>query len=206
MTPPGPIQAFTDRFGKGDRPWIVLGKGPSFARWADLPGREAYFTLGLNHVVLQTPLDVWHVTDLHTFQEIAPAVTRRPPFTWLVLPWRPHVAYRPGKRTLAELVLRDRLLFALRDRLLTYRSSLDRRSPGPGPRVEVRLFSGVAAVSLLATAGVKTIHSLGIDGGAGYSAGFARGRLLANGRPSFDGQDALIRSICRRRNATYAKR
>ena len=57
-----------------------------------------------------------------------------------------------------------------------------------GPVVRVRGFSGVAAVNLLANAGVKEVFTLGVDGGTKYSSKFDKSTLLANGRESFDCQ------------------
>jgi hypothetical protein len=36
-----------------DRPWLILGKGPTFAKLASF-GPHGYSTLGLNHVVRET--------------------------------------------------------------------------------------------------------------------------------------------------------
>jgi hypothetical protein len=65
--------------------------------------------------------------------------------------------------------------------------------------VRVKFFSAVAAVNLLAQAGVRTIRSLGLDGGAAYSDEFIDLKdktLLANSRSSFDRQfEEIARTI-----------
>jgi hypothetical protein len=65
--------------------------------------------------------------------------------------------------------------------------------------VRVKFFSAVAALNLLTEAGVRTIRSLGIDGGATYSQEFTDLKdktLLANRRTSFDRQfEEIARTI-----------
>ncbi|MBA3846057.1 MAG: hypothetical protein H0X45_05370 [Planctomycetes bacterium] len=75
------------------------------------------------------------------------------------------------------------------------------------PIVPVRYFSGEAALGLLATAGVRNVRSLGIDGGTSYSATFTDlddKTLLANGRSSFDRQFEEFPKIIMRTGVDYA--
>jgi hypothetical protein len=78
-------------------------------------------------------------------------------------------------------------------RLLWYNLSTARRRQqrDGSPVVGVRYFSVEAALNLLAIAGAREIRTLGIDGGASYSARFRDlndTTLLANSRSSFDEQ------------------
>lgn len=119
----------------------------------------------------------------------------------VVLPWFPHVLNRPGPHHLAALAETHPLLRRLNEqgRLLWYNHSKARQLNGDSPVVRVRFFSAVAAVNLLAQAGVRQIRSLGIDGGATYSQEFDDLRdktLLANSRSSFDRQfEEIARTI-----------
>ena len=64
--------------------------------------------------------------------------------------------------------------------------------------VKVRYFSADAALNLLATAGAKTVRSLGVDGGQTYSQDFNDLKdktLLANGRSTFNKQFEAIAAI-----------
>jgi len=121
----------------------------------------------------------------------------------VVLPWYPHVANAPGARPLPDLLGTHSILrrLAAERRLLWYDLRTAPRRHGPGPVVDASFFSAEAAVSLLALAGVRRVRSLGVDGGAGYSADFedlADRTLLANGQPGFDLQfQGIARTILR---------
>src|SRR5688500_7100248 len=83
-----------------DHPWIILGKGPSFALRAtyDL---AAYHALSLNHAVRELPVVVAHAIDLDVVTACADVIPANARF--LVLPFVPHVNNRPGDRTLDTL-------------------------------------------------------------------------------------------------------
>jgi hypothetical protein len=169
----------------------VLGKGPSFSK-RDQYDLDDYCLLSLNHVVRELPVDVAHVVDLdvildcpQTFYDNAKTV---------VLPWVPHVNNKPGKKTLEQLlddvpVLRD---LDNEGRLLCYNLSTEKSRRYEGiPVIQVRYFSAEAAIRLLATEGAPVIRTLGVDGGASYSAQFSdltEETLLSNRRFSFDMQ------------------
>jgi hypothetical protein len=176
------------------RPWLILGKGPSFARRArfDL---SVYDLLSLNHAVREQPVRLAHLIDLDVVNACGAALLSHA--RHVVLPWYPHVRNAPGTRSLDELVRDHALLrrLAQEGRLLWYDLSIAPRRHGPGPVVQATYFSAEAAVSMLALAGVRQVRSLGVDGGAGYSTQFedlAQDTLLANGQPAFDLQFAGI--------------
>ena len=189
------------------RPWVVLGKGPSFDRWASIKDNNKHrISLGLNHVINHTPVDYWHVTDLDVLEACVGAFESGD--SVLVMPWRPHVNFRVGKQSLADLLETHSIIKKAHktQRLLTYRSSLDRQAPvGPGPKIEVRLFSGVSASSLLIKAGVRDLATLGIDEGVGYGKCFSMSTHLANGRKDFGGQLHLIQGMCRKKKVKWVK-
>lgn len=206
------------------RPWLILGKGPSFDRRLSLPLGD-FNLLGLNHVCRVQPVLLTHVTDLDVLAQCHKELAANSEY--LVMPRYPHVSCKPGKRSLAELVLRDPVVcdFERRGRLLCYNSDRARGRPhGPGPVVRVRLFSAVAAFNLLGCAladvfsrpapgpgkesaplpcampgdlRAQLIYTLGVDGGRRYAAPFDLSTKLLNGRPSFDGQDREIEAACK---------
>ncbi|HEX6107228.1 MAG TPA: hypothetical protein VFZ26_16700 [Gemmatimonadales bacterium] len=189
-----------ERERRVDRPWLILGKGPTFALRTrfDLSGFEL---LSLNHAVREQPVLLAHMIDLDVVDACGQTLLAQA--RHVVLPWYPHVGNAPGPRSLAELVPNHPLLRRLagEGRLLWYDLSTTPRRHGPGPVVQATYFSAEAAVSLLAQAGVRRVRSLGVDGGVVYSDEFAdlHGRtLLANGQPAFDLQfQGIARTILR---------
>ena len=197
------MQHFFDWFRhheQSDQPWLILGKGPTFAL-RDRYDLARYRLLSLNHAVREQAVRLAHVIDLDVVDACSEALRRHADY--VVLPWYPHVDNGPGARPLGELVQGHPVLRTLADegRLLWYDLSTAPRRQSPGPVVEATYFSAEAAVSLLALAGVRQVRSLGIDGGATYSADFddlRRRTLLANGQPGFDLQfRGIARTILR---------
>ena len=169
-------------------PWLILGKGPTFALRTrfDLRG---YRLLALNHAVREQAVDLAHLIDLDIVRDCGDALEGGA--ERVVIPWYPHVDNQPGRRPLSEIIPHSAVLQRLHQggRLLWYDLSTGPRRHGNGPVVQATYFSAEAAVSLLSLAGVRRVRSLGVDGGATYSADFddlARRTLLANGQPAFD--------------------
>ncbi|MFO0390723.1 MAG: hypothetical protein ACK548_02590, partial [Planctomycetota bacterium] len=71
-----------------DKPWLLVGKGPTFARRGEFD-LDAYHCIGLNHVVRELPVDVAHVIDVDVLPAIADALPRNA--QWLLMPRHPHV-------------------------------------------------------------------------------------------------------------------
>ncbi len=184
-----------------ERPWLLLGKGPTFARRGefDLAG---FHCVGLNHVVREVPVAIAHMIDIDVVAACAEALPRNA--QWLVMPRHPHVGNKPEPTRPLESffashpVLRD---FAERGRLVWY-DLQNKTCPkhGTAAPLQVRFFSSEAALQLIARLGGKTVRTLGIDGGRSYSGAFQdlnRDTLLANGQPSFDLQFREIDRIVR---------
>jgi len=181
-----------------NKPWLILGKGPSFSKRNQFD-LTAYSTLSLNHAVRELPVTVAHMIDYNVVDGCGEALLANA--RYVLLPWVPHIDNVPGSETLAELARRHQILRRLDEqgRLLYYNLSTARKRNREGPVVRVRYFSADAAVNLLATAGVRKVRSLGIDGGITYSGEFDDLKdktLLANTRDSFDKQfQEIARSI-----------
>lgn len=121
--------------------------------------------MSLNHVVREQAVIVAHMIDYDVVDACGESILNNAQF--LVLPWVPHINNRPGRHNLAELAQIHPLLRRMNEqgRLLWYNHSKARQRHGDSPVVRVKFFSAVAAVNLLAQAGVRTIRSLGVDGG-----------------------------------------
>lgn len=170
------------------RPWLMLGKGPSFEKRSQYD-LSAFATLSLNHVVREGPVDIAHMIDIEVIAPCAEAIEKNAGV--LVMPWIPHTGNLLGQKTLEQWVREIPTLQRLdaQGRLLWYDLSTSKQRHGPGPVVRAAAFSAEAALNLLALAGVKTIRSLGIDGGVSYGSSFTDLKdktRLNNGQASYD--------------------
>lgn len=181
------------------RPWLVVGKGPSSdrVRAVDL---DRYNVLTLNHAALVARPAVAHFVDV---EALADCLAKLDDAATVCLPWHPHFRFRAGEMTLEDWAGHpgfERLAYlAAAGRLTTYNATTAGKLPRrPGCHtVELRRFSAVAAFNLLILAGVRVVHSLGVDGGTEYGSAFDPKTKLANGQASFDGQLPFIRAAVR---------
>ncbi len=60
------------------KPWLVLGKGPTFARRDEFPLGD-YNLLGLNNVVAEQRVDVAHIIDIDVVERCARRAARELP-------------------------------------------------------------------------------------------------------------------------------
>src|SRR5215204_4075295 len=81
------------------KPWLLLGKGPTFSRRNEFPLGD-YNLMGLNNVVTEQTLDVTHMIDVDVVEKCADAL--RDNCRFLVMARRPHVQFRPGERLLED--------------------------------------------------------------------------------------------------------
>ena len=189
------------------RPWLLLGKGPTFSRRSEFD-LGSFNRIGLNHVVREVPVDIAHVIDVDVVAACAQALPANA--RWLLMPRFPHVDCKPDPARPLESfftshpVLQD---FTQRGRLVWY-DLRNKTCPvlGAAPPIKVRFFSSEAALQVLARLGAKVVRSLGIDGGRSYSKTFAdvqQTTLLANAQPSFDIQFREIERIVRENGLDY---
>lgn len=179
-----------------DKNWLILGKGPSFAL-RDQIDLNSYYIIGLNHVVNICPVDLAHFSDIEALSESANELLKSR--CKVILPWHPHKHCQPLRDNLRDLLARTDSLkeFFTKQRLFSYNSTISSHLSKNKDlnTIEVLYFSADAVVSLLAESGIKTIFSLGIDGGKGYSKEFDKKTCLINGRTSFDIQFKAIQEI-----------
>lgn len=186
-----------------DRPWLVLGKGPTFGRRSEFDLSQ-YRLLALNHVVRELPVEVAHIIDIDVVDDCADRLLEN--CRWLLMPRVPHIQQRAGHARLEDYrdalpVLRE---LDAQGRLVWYNARTGPRI-GDSPVIDVRNVSSEAALGVLGELGAQTVRSLGIDGGTGYSAAFSSfsggGR---SGPPPYDRQFAQMERIVNRYQMDYA--
>jgi hypothetical protein len=195
------VKNFFDWFDQTQDPaarWMMLGKGPTF----DLRHQHdlsAWKLMSLNHVVRELPVEAAHMIDIDVVSACADAISHNARV--LVMPWYPHVKNLVGAKTLAQWVQELPMLRQLDEqgRLLWYDLSTSKQRHGDRPVVRATSFSAEAGLNLLALAGVRTVRSLGIDGGASYGNAFDDLKdvtRLNNGHPTYNLQfEGFARTI-----------
>lgn len=176
-----------------ERPWLVLGKGPSFDKYKEYDLNN-YNLMSLNHVVERLKVTAAHIFDLEVVFSCEDSIYKNA--NVLVMPWVPHFKNKPSIKDLSELSKIHPFLrrMSQEGRLLYYNHMAGRRT-GNDPLIEVSYFSSEAAIDLLAKAGVSRIRTLGIDGGKVYSNDFSHlvgVTLLSNGRKTFNKQFEML--------------
>src|SRR5262245_42863617 len=129
------------------RPWLLLGKGPTFSRRHEFE-LASFNRIGLNHVVREVSVDIAHVIDVAVVAACAQALPANA--QWLLMPRFPHVACRPDPARPLESffashpVLQD---FEQRGRLVWY-DLRNKTCPvlGTAAPIKVRFFSSEAAL------------------------------------------------------------
>ena len=197
------MQHFLERTWDRTRPWLILGKGPSFSKVLDpfFPVAE-YNILGLNHVAEKIRVNVSLVID---FCVINNRISKNS--NYIVLPWHPHVDFKASVKTLPYYVNRYDVTHKAKKegRILWYNLSTwkKKHNPCPYPTVKTLYFSAESAFYLLALAGVKEIRTLGIDGGSSYAKEFSHLEPLTNGQLSFTKQFTPIKRIIEKFQINY---
>jgi hypothetical protein len=189
-----------------DRPWLLLGKGPSFGKLAQIDVSK-FRVCTLNHVIRQVPADIAHMIDLDVVHDCADEIYRNARV--LAMPYRPHVNCRPSEKSINDFIAEVPVLRKLADegRLVWYNAATSKKKNGDSPVIQVKFFSAEAALNLLAAIGVRTVRSLGVDGGSSYSSAFSdldEKTRLANGHTSFDKQFSGIARTIRTTGIFYA--
>lgn len=195
-------EALSSLYAGESKPWLVLGKGPSLNKLAQID-TSGYNLAGLNHIVASHKLNLAHIVDLEVIDQIADAIYEN--CKHLVMPWFPHVKFRAGSKNLDELANNNQLLGKLRaeERLLYYDLGTAKSKNEELDPIEVRFFSSEALLALLGNCGFREIRTIGIDGGSKYAAAFdnlSDKVRLANGVASFDAQFIQFPHIINRYN------
>lgn len=176
------FQSVADYPIKIDKPWLLLGKGPSFSRVWDLDLSQ-YYTLGLNHVSLILSCDICSLVDIDVLSLSIQTQA-------LFVPVHPHYQFRARAKILAY---EDIFPHCDPKKVFVYNLSTWKQNHEEHyPIINARYFSSEAAISILRLLGVKlqNIYALGIDGGQQYAQEFLDLGLqpLTNGRKTFSDQ------------------
>jgi len=172
-----------------DKPWIILGKGPTFELRSRLNLTE-FTSVALNQAVVAQSVDVAHAIDIDVVDDCSDILDQNA--KWLLMPLHPHVNCKPSGLTLVDFMNSLPVLehFEQSGRLLWYDLwSARKRHTRP---VTQGTFSASVVVDLLGHMGIKRVRTLGVDGGSNYSARFSQTTLFLNGHDSFDIQFAEI--------------
>ena len=68
-----------------ERPWLVFGKGPSFARRGEFD-LAPFHSISLNHAVREQPVDIAHIIDADVVDHLGEDLWRNAGH--VVMPWR----------------------------------------------------------------------------------------------------------------------
>lgn len=189
-----------------NRDWLILGKGPSFSLFRN-DYSNVFHILTLNDSIREVKeATIAHFIDFDAFKRSSESLQHA---QFVVLPWFPHFNHKAGTQSLAELWLSDPALaqLATERRLYWYDLNTSAVRHGSYPVLSASFFSAEAALDLLATAGVRRVRSLGLDGGNSYSAEFSdlsNVSLLSNGRKNFDRQFSSFAQVIARTGVDYA--
>jgi glycosyltransferase involved in cell wall biosynthesis len=194
-----------------DKPWIIIGKGPSFSKINEINIKD-FYSFGLNHVITKVDyLDVVHLIDFDVFEGCCEDIYKKA--RYLFMPINPHFNNSATMTTLKDLIETNEILKKLSQekRLFWYNHiagkqllSAKNSERALYENVEVKYFSAEAPFYILGMNGIRDIYSVGIDGGSSYNSSFSNSSLLANGRPSFDIQFGEVIKTIKKYDLIYS--
>jgi hypothetical protein len=183
-----------------DKPWLILGKGPSFEKALDgSVNIDNYNLFTLNHAGLYIQSKICNVVDLDVISKQLLLNCE-----YLTIPFHPHINFKPSLKTLDKFKLdidSDRLLFY---NLSTWKGEVPYNDKYI---IQTKYFSSETAFEILAVLNIKSIYTLGIDGGNDYHSNFKKLGLkpLTNGQKTFDIQFKRLNEICNKHKLTWGK-
>ena len=87
------------RFDALSKPWLIVGKGPSYRKLANVNLAE-HNVLALNHVSRDVRFDIALMMDLEVAEALGEALANNARFVFV--PWHPHKSNAPSARTALE--------------------------------------------------------------------------------------------------------
>tara|TARA_Y100000310_G_scaffold190427_1_gene190412 strand:- start:24 stop:623 length:600 start_codon:yes stop_codon:yes gene_type:complete len=197
------IHLFDNWIKNKEKPFLILGKGPSIDRLDEIDKSE-YITIGLNHIATREKLDVAHFIDYEVVDHCGEVLFDNVKF--LMMPWHPNKGFKLHHKNIERLSKENEILgrFRREERLITYNRGGTNCKFG-GKLVFCLNFSGDTTFNLLSVHGQKKIYSLGIDGGKAYSASYSDREPLQNGRDSFDSQFSAVDDVSRKYSSELIK-
>lgn len=212
------IQNFFDKIQDDGRPWLIVGKGPTAQRLKDgiPPELNKYRFFTLNHALRFRPCaEVAHIIDVDVLDDPFMIASLYYEKSYLVMPQYPHIKQRPDFNRslltltdeipiLAYLFSKNRLLDYNLNFSLTNDTGITARPPARWQELPIRAqwFSSEAAFDLLSKMGAKTIHTIGVDGGAQRAAVFSD-IPFNNPHGSYDLQFRNIERMAKERGVDY---
>jgi lipopolysaccharide biosynthesis glycosyltransferase len=189
-----------------NRPWLILGKGPSFSEYSSEDASN-FQIITLNDVIREvSSADLAHFIDLEAFERCADQVSKA---RIVIMPWFPHIGNKPSKINLSQIAINHPALnnLAKQNRLCWYNLSTSSAQQKDSPVVNAKYFSAEAVLEILAMSGVRKIRSLGLDGGVGYSEQFSdlfKLTHLTNNQKSFEPQFSSFSQTILRTDLDYS--
>ena len=143
------IDFYQEHWAKTEKPWLILGKGPSFSQRHQFELTN-FHLLGLNHVARELPVAVSHAIDIEVVEMCGKEIERNAEY--FVMPWIPAVGMQPGELDLSGWLAFNPTFHRLdqENRLLWYNLRTAPRMNGFSPIVDACYFSAEAALNLLA--------------------------------------------------------
>jgi hypothetical protein len=189
-----------------NKPWLVLGKGPSFSARGEFD-LSKFNTLGLNHVVRGEKVTCAHIIDIDVVEACQETLLTN--CDWLIIPRVPHVRCFASEYMNLKDWLQCMPILAEAEKLgklVTYSLAhlIDRQNPWT---IEAKYFSSEVAFGILGRMKVKQVSLLGIDGGSSYSSVFQdlnENTLLINKQPNFDLQFQQLARIAAQYGIEYS--
>jgi hypothetical protein len=200
------LKDWIDSVNLPDKPWLVLGKGPSFSARSQFDLSQ-FNTFGLNHVAREQAVTCAHIIDIDVVEACQEKLLTN--CEWLIIPRVPHVRCFASEYVNLKDWLECMPVLKEADergKLVVYSLAhfSDERDPWT---IEARYFSSEVAFGILGRMKAKHLKLLGIDGGKDYSPSFQdlnQNTLLINQQPSFDLQFQQLRKLSSRFGIDYA--
>lgn len=185
-----------------DKPWLILGKGPSFRKVKSVDISK-FHTIALNHAAREIKCDAVLLMDLDVLDVAGWDIERNADFFFL--PWHPHIDFQPADASLDSFVESSPILKKVHQegRLIAFNGETARNLPPlqGEPVTQIKFSSAEAALNLLANNHIKTIRTLGVDGGSSYAQSFTdlnEVTLLKSGQQDFGRQFEKFSETLRR--------
>src|SRR5271154_4455228 len=113
------VDFYRKHWGDAEKPWLLLGKGPSFAKRFQFDLTD-FNLISLNHAVRELPVLVAHVIDIDVIEMCWEAIESNA--RYLAVPWVPHCGENTSRVNLSTWMERIPTLRKLDEegRLLWY--------------------------------------------------------------------------------------
>ncbi len=184
------------------KPWLILGKGPSFKKYFKLEGEFNIF--GLNHVAELVKCDITHFIDEDVISLKIIKNSKN-----ILCPWHLHQNSNVKFKTLQYNIDNDPIFGGCQNKIYWYNCSTWKNYPNGSIAeiVKVKYFSAEIAFQILGLLGEKKVYSLGIDGGNKYAEKFSKMGLIPfkNRRNGFDDQFKMIEDTLNQFNMVWER-